>query len=74
MNNGPIDEMPDEIDFSQGVRGQFYRPNAKLDRPVYLDREMQARLARLASDKGLELSVLVNDLLRKDIELIETAL
>jgi hypothetical protein len=41
---------------------------------VHLDREIQARLARLASDKGVELSVLVNDLLRKDIELIETAL
>ena len=74
MNNGPIDEIPDEIDFSQGVRGQFYRPNTKLNLPVYLDEEIQARLARLASDKGIELSDLVNDLLRKDIELIETAI
>jgi hypothetical protein len=74
MNKGPIDEMLDEIDFSQGVRGKVYRPNAKLNLPVYLDEEVQARLAGLASDKGVELSVLVNDLLRKDIELIETAL
>jgi len=56
------------------VSGKFYRPNAKLNLPVYLDEEVQARLAGLASDKGVELSVLVNDLLRKDIELIETAL
>ena len=32
---------------------------------------MQATLAALAQAKGIELSALVNDLLRKDIELIE---
>jgi hypothetical protein len=65
--------MPDEIDFSQGKRGKFYRPDMKLKLPVYLDEEIQTRLAHLASDKGVELSDLVNALLRKDIELIETA-
>jgi len=39
-----------------------------------LDEAVQARLAHLASAKGLELSELVNDLLRKDIDLIEIAL
>jgi hypothetical protein len=73
MNDSQADEMPDEIDFSLGTRGQFYRPETKLNLPVYLDDEVQARLARLASAKGLELSDLVNQLLRKDIELIETA-
>jgi len=73
MNNGPIDEMPNEIDFSQGTREKFCRPGMKLKLPVYLDDEIQTRLARLASDKGVELSDLVNALLRKDIELIETA-
>jgi len=38
-----------------------------------LDSEVCARLAALASEKGVDLSVLVNDLLRKDIELIEMA-
>jgi hypothetical protein len=64
MNNGPIDEMPDEIDFSQGVRGQFYRPNAKLNLPVYLDENIQARIARMVSDKGAELSEVIDDLMR----------
>ena len=73
MNNDPLDEMPDEIDFSGGTRGKFYRSDMKLNLPVYLDDEVQKRLARLASDKGVELSELVNALLRKDIELIETA-
>jgi hypothetical protein len=34
--------MPKEIDFSGGIRGKFYRPNARLRLPVYLDAEVQA--------------------------------
>jgi len=65
------DDMPAEIDFSKGARGKFFRPGAQLSLPVYLDDEVQAALSALASAKGVELSALVNDLLRKDIELIE---
>lgn len=65
------DDMPAEIDFSKGARGKFFRPGAKLSLPVYLDEPVQAALAALASAKGVELSTLVNDLLREDIELIE---
>ena len=67
------DGMPAEIDFSKGVRGKFYHPGAKFNLPVYLDDQIQTRLAALASAKGVDLSALVNDLLRKDIELIEMA-
>lgn len=73
MNMTHDDEMPEEIDFSKGVRGKFYRPGMTLNLPVYLDSEVQAHLATLASAKGVDLSALVNDLLRKDIELIEMA-
>lgn len=73
MNPNHDDDMPDEIDFSKGVRGKFFQPGAKLNLPVYLDHEVQDRLATLASAKGVDFSVLVNDLLRKDIELIEMA-
>jgi hypothetical protein len=65
------DDMPSEIDFSKGTRGKFHRPGAKLSLPVYLDDQVQATLSALATAKGIELSTLVNDLLRKDIELIE---
>ena len=44
---------------------------AKLNLPVYLDEHIQNKLAALASAKGKDLSVFVNELLRKDIELIE---
>ena len=68
------DDMPAEIDFSKGERGKFFfHPNAKLNLPVYLDDQVQARLTALANAKGVDFSVLVNDMLKKDIELIEMA-
>lgn len=67
----PDDDMPAEIDFSKATRGKFYRQGTRLNLPVYLDDQVQARLSALASAKGIELSALVNALLRKDIELIE---
>ena len=70
----PIDDhMPAEIDFAGAKRGQFYKAGAQLNLPVYLDQKVQATLAALASAKGVDLSKLINDLLKKDIELIEMA-
>ena len=63
------DDMPAEIDFSKGQRGKFHRPGTRLALPVYLDDQVQATLAALASAKGVDLSPLINDLLRKDIDL-----
>lgn len=67
----PDDDMPAEIDFSKGTRGKFHQPGTRLQLPVYLDDHVQDTLSRLAQAKGVALSDLVNDLLRKDIELIE---
>jgi hypothetical protein len=66
------DDMPPEIDFSGGTRGKFYRPNATLNLPVYLDRDVQAYLAAVAAKKGVALSDLANDLLKKEIAIIES--
>lgn len=67
------DDMPAEIDFAGAKRGQFYKPGAHMNLPVYLDQKVQATLTVLANAKGVDLSVLINDLLKKDIELIEMA-
>jgi len=67
------DDLPAEIDFSQGRRGQFYQPQTHLNLPVYLEAEVEAYLAARAKAKGVEVGQLVNDLLKKDIELIEAA-
>jgi hypothetical protein len=67
------DDMPGEIDFSKGSRGKFFKPSATLHLPVYLEAEVQAYLAERAKARGIEVAQLVNELLKKDIELIEAA-
>ena len=64
--------MKSEYDFSKGQRGKFYRPDAVFRLPIYLDEEVQSYLAAKAESKGVDLSALVNELLRKEIEIIET--
>lgn len=65
------DDMPGEIDFSAGTRGQFYKPGPTLNLPVYLDAEVQAYLSAHTQARGIDVGQIVNELLRKDIELIE---
>jgi hypothetical protein len=65
------DDMPAEIDFSKGVRGKFFRENARLNLPVYLDADVQAWLATTAVRKGIQISELANDLLKREIGIIE---
>lgn len=65
--------MKDEYDFSEGTRRKFYRENVALDLPVYLDPEVRAYLAQRAKAKGIEINQLVNELLKRDIALIEAA-
>lgn len=59
MNHEDEDEMPAEIDFSRGQRGQFFKPGMRLNLPVYLDTPVQACLAALAEAKGVEFSVFI---------------
>ena len=67
------DDMPAEIDFSKGTRGKFFKPGTALNLPVYLDAEVQAYLSARATARGVDIGQLVNELLKKDIELIEAA-
>ena len=64
-------DMPAEVDFSGAARGKFYRPNLKLNLPVYLDAEVQAYLTKIAAKKGVPVSDLANDLLKREIAIIE---
>ena len=63
--------MKKEYDFSKGERGKFFRENAKLNLPVYLDDEVRSYLQERARSKGVEVAQLVNEMLRQDIKLIE---
>jgi hypothetical protein len=67
------DDMKDEYDFSKADRGRFYRKDAVLAPPVHLDPDVLAFLTARARARGIPLDELVNELLKKDIELIEAA-
>jgi hypothetical protein len=67
-NDDPLDR---EIDFSQGVRGKFYRSGMKLRIPVYLEETLPGSLAEIAERRGVNLDDLVSDLLRRDLEIVD---
>ncbi|MFM9865705.1 MAG: hypothetical protein ACKVRO_19090 [Micropepsaceae bacterium] len=73
MSKKQMDEMAEEYDFSQGERGKFYRKGAVLSPPVYLEPGVLKFLQARAQARGVTLTMLVNELLRKDIELIQSA-
>jgi len=63
--------MKREYDFSKGTRGKFYRKEAELRLPIYLDAKLQQKLERLAWKKGRDVGEMVNQLLRKDVDVLE---
>jgi hypothetical protein len=65
--------MKDEYDFTGAVCGKFYREGAELIPPVHLEPEVLNYLRARAEARGTSLNELVNELLKKDIELIEAA-
>ncbi|WP_456369599.1 hypothetical protein [Thermodesulfatator atlanticus] len=60
--------MKKEYDFSRGVRGKFYNDSAELLIPIYLDFEVQEKIKKMAQKKNVELRILVNELLKKELE------
>ena len=66
--------MRDEYDFSKGERGGFYRPDARVHLPLYLDDDVQTTLISLAAATGKDYSELANSLLRKIINKEENLL
>ena len=63
--------MKKEYDFSNGERGRFYNPQAQLNIPVYLDQDIESYFSKKAKDKGIAMQQMINELLRKDISLIQ---
>jgi hypothetical protein len=59
--------MKPEYDFQHAVRGKFFRPDAALRIPVYLEPEVLEFLAAKAEEKGVGLDEIANELLKKDI-------
>ena len=74
MNDQPIDreDMPAEIDFSKGVRGLHHiPPGAKVFLPVSIERSVWEYFSGKAEQRGMELSELLSEVLKRDIEINE---
>ncbi|MCP4680954.1 MAG: hypothetical protein GY864_01305 [Desulfobacterales bacterium] len=63
--------MKEEYDFSKGERGKFYRADAKLKLPIYLDDEIITFIEDIANKKDADLSFVANQLLRSNMKLAD---
>ncbi|MEW6351211.1 MAG: hypothetical protein AB1646_19305 [Thermodesulfobacteriota bacterium] len=72
-SSGEVSGRETPHDFSRGERGKFYHPDVELHLPVYLDPDVAAFIGELADRKGTEIGRIVNDWLRKSIDLVQSA-
>ena len=63
--------MKAEYDFSKGERGKFYREDAVFQLPIYLEKDVDEFMHHLADAKGKDVGELVNELRRRNIQLIQ---
>ena len=64
--------MKKEYDFSHGERGKFYHPTAVFNLPVYLEPDIAEFVQQRAQAKDMDIQTLVNEWLRKEIELVRS--
>jgi uncharacterized protein (DUF4415 family) len=60
-------ELKEEYDFSQGVRGRFYRPK-KISTTIRLDNDILLFFKKLATEKKAGYQTLVNEALREYVK------
>ena len=51
--------MKTEYDFSQGLRGKFYHPDAVLSFPVYLEPDVHDFMDKLAVEQDIDIQKLI---------------
>ncbi len=60
-------KLPNEIDFSKGVRGRFYRPH-KVSTTIRVDDDVLLLFKKLATKKKAPYQTLMNEALRQYAE------
>jgi len=73
MNDNPLeDDMPPEIDFSKGIRGLHHiPPGAKVYLPTSIEKSVWEYFSGKAEQRGIDLSELLTEVLKRDIEINE---
>ena len=61
--------MRDQYDFTKGERGKFYHPDAKVNLPIYLDEEVLAFVEEIARKRQCDITDVVNEILKGDMQL-----
>ena len=69
-----MDDMKKEYDFSSAQRGKFFNAKARLNIPVYLDRDVQMFIDQIARRKKKDPATIVNQILKNDMALAESIL
>jgi len=59
--------MKKEYDFSNGERGKFFRSDAELNTPVYLEPQVAEAVREHARKRHTNMGSLVNEWLRKSL-------
>ena len=65
-------EMKKEYDFSGGERGKFYRSDARLNLPIYLEKDISEFIQNYAARKKIDRQTVVNRMLRRSKDMIQS--
>ena len=73
MSNQPIEDnaMPAELDFSKGVRGLHHIPPGAKVLMAAIEKSVRAYFSGKAEERGIQLSELLTEVLKRDIEINE---
>lgn len=66
--------MKKEYDFSKAEQGKFYVPLEEIEAPIYLEKDVAAFFMEKVQGKKETLQSVINELLRKDIEIAKKML
>lgn len=61
--------MKEEYNFTNAEQGKFYIPLEEIETPIYLDKDIAHFFTDKLKGKNETLQSLINELLRKDIEI-----
>lgn len=65
-------DIPEIRDFSKGVRGRFYTGGKTVLMPIFVEEDVMEFLRKRADAKHSSPSELANEMLRRDISLVES--
>lgn len=63
--------MKKEYDFSNAIRGKFYRKDTQMNLPIYLDKDIADFIHKVADQKKIDSQTVVNKILRGNKEIIQ---